>query len=916
MKKINATLGILFCLALAFPSGKASASESFTLNVPVRFNANQETGEVRITLGLDAAPAGAQLVVNGTTTLNLGDTTLVGTDSVTFAAGGGNSVLITYRPLSNFGADFCIGGGAVEQNVPMRFSGPQDIVEYRVTTYVVAAPDVDCTQPSKRTAEAPASLVLVDDGVAPVLNAVDRGRHPLDVALVLDKSGSMSALPPDAGGGATKDVILKSALEAFIAAWMEIDQPTPTGEWSNDRIGVVFFDSTAASQTIVGADPPANFFVRRGGGSAWDAVTSKVLSLSPGGSTSIGDGINEAMQQWKADPLNDLTLIVVTDGMQNTAPLVEQAPSGFLGLTLVSGLPLELRKRFIPIRTIGFGTPAAVDDALLKNIALETAGVSYIAISGTTMFDTFASTLVSILKGNTASLAMRRQGTMTGAGPGAPESVVVDPSAQRVVFMLQWAPPRRAALDLEVFPPGASVAATPTSSRKTPQASIQSFDVTSSDVTSGNVGTWNVRVKRDHSPDQEAVPYTLNVLFLEQHLDYRLSFDQIHAATGDAIRVRANVSYDGKPLAGLPANAIRVRIQRPGEGLGTILHDTHVDDNNSGPTTTPAGDIQTPYDRKLAALGPGLLNRVLAKDVATISLQDEKNGVYSGTFADTSTPGTYGFEVVLDWDDARTGHVRREERLEQHVKVKPDAGRSEITTSRIDSSTVLVSVTPRDRFGNYVGPGYAWLVKAKLNRGGTLAAGMPVDRDQTGTYVFTVTDVPAGETPDVDVIVDGVAVGNTSTSGGGSSKGTWRFFLDAGPNFAHDDFLKVFDGKWSANAGIERRLSTAWSVEGILGYHRFGTVISLTPHIWQLSINGKRFFGNSPLRPFVNAGAGAYVFALFNDTTRAGANAGVGALYEITPTCGIEAAWNYHIINTDDDSLGFSALQVGVRFAF
>ena len=153
--------------------------------------------------------------------------------------------------------------------------------------------------------------------------------------------------------------------------------------------------------------------------------------------------------------------------------------------------------------------------------------------------------------------------------------------------------------------------------------------------------------------------------------------------------MRANVSYDGKPLAGLPADAIRVRIQRPGEGLGTILHDTQVADSSTGPTTTPAGDIQIPYDRKLAALGAGLLNRVLPKDVATISLQDQKNGVYSGTFADTSTPGTYGFEIVLDWDDARTGHVRREERLEHHVKVKPDAGRTEIATSRSGDAVLM-----------------------------------------------------------------------------------------------------------------------------------------------------------------------------------------------------------------------------------
>jgi len=90
MKKISVLLGILFCLVLAIPSSEVLASESFTLNIPVRFNANQETGEVRITLGLNAAPAGAQLVVNGATTLNLGDTTLVGADSVAFAAGTDN----------------------------------------------------------------------------------------------------------------------------------------------------------------------------------------------------------------------------------------------------------------------------------------------------------------------------------------------------------------------------------------------------------------------------------------------------------------------------------------------------------------------------------------------------------------------------------------------------------------------------------------------------------------------------------------------------------------------------------------------------------------------------------------------------------------------------------------------------------
>src|SRR5947199_10611697 len=100
MKRTIAVVAAIVC----FVCLPASASESFTLNIPLRFNAQQETGEVRITLTLNAAPAGSQLVVNGNTTLNLGDTTMVAGDSVSYATAGGNDVRITYQPLSNFSA--------------------------------------------------------------------------------------------------------------------------------------------------------------------------------------------------------------------------------------------------------------------------------------------------------------------------------------------------------------------------------------------------------------------------------------------------------------------------------------------------------------------------------------------------------------------------------------------------------------------------------------------------------------------------------------------------------------------------------------------------------------------------------------------------------------------------------------------
>ena len=753
MQRTASVLRTILFVTFALIPATAFASVSFILNIPQRQDASQETGEVRILIGLGGASAGSQLVVNGTATLNLGDTQMVAGDSVTFAAASGNHVLITYSPRSNFGADFCAGGSAVEKNIPMRFAGAQDVVDYAMSSFVVGAPAAECSKVSRRVADLAATIVPAADGVAPALSAIFRGRLPLDVVLVLDKSGSMADVPPGAGAPSpTKVQILKSAVETFVADWQQLDAPTMDGgDWSADRIGVVFFDQTATSQALAGADPPANFFVRRVTG--WDPVVNDVATLTPGGSTSIGGGINAGMQQWATDPAHDATFVVVTDGIQNSAPLIEPTGSGFLGLLPVAGLDQELRKRFIPIQTIGFGTPATVDEDLLRNIAFETSGRSYMGIDAATVFDTFALTLVSILKGNTASLAIRRADTLTGTGPSAVQKVIVDGSARRVVFSLQWTPPLEQALDLEVFAPGGASPATPTSARKLRQAAIQTFD-----LPPGAAGIWSVRVKRSkEKADQKGpVPYSLNVFFLERHLDYRLSLDPPHPKSGDHIRIRAEVSYDGKPLTRLPDGALHVRVQRPKQNLGTLLREA----KSAGKTSHPPapGDAQTPYQHKLAQLSRSDLELIRPTDAETVTLKEEGRGIYTVALAPASIPGSHGFEALLDWDDPRTGHVRREERLEQVVAVKADPAKTEVVTTRgADHKTVVISVTPRDQYGNALGPGHESKVKATLASSGKLTG--PIDRRLNGTYVFTITDVPAKEKPNVDITVDGVAVG-------------------------------------------------------------------------------------------------------------------------------------------------------------
>jgi hypothetical protein len=89
--------------------------------------------------------------------------------------------------------------------------------------------------------------------------------------------------------------------------------------------------------------------------------------------------------------------------------------------------------------------------------------------------------------------------------------------------------------------------------------------------------------------------------------------------------------------------------------------------------------------------------------------------------------------------------------------VKPDRARTTITVTRPQPGTFVIAVTPRDQFGNDLGPGYGSLVKARLNGTGRVSG--PVDNDSTGTYVFTIVEA-AGSTLDVEIIVDGVVMGN------------------------------------------------------------------------------------------------------------------------------------------------------------
>jgi hypothetical protein len=148
------------------------------------------------------------------------------------------------------------------------------------------------------------------------------------VALVLDHSGSMAE---DAGDGTTKVQKLREAASIFVEAMLP-----------GDGIGIARFDDTANRLMDIADVGPLS-----GGGGRTTAVGHiGSNALDPDGATSIGGGVLEGKdtlddgQTAATTPYNVLAMVVLTDGVENTAPMLSTVSSSITANTFAIGLGL------------------------------------------------------------------------------------------------------------------------------------------------------------------------------------------------------------------------------------------------------------------------------------------------------------------------------------------------------------------------------------------------------------------------------------------------------------------------------------------------------------------------------------------------------------------------------------------------
>ncbi|WP_437621910.1 VWA domain-containing protein [Sorangium sp. So ce1151] len=688
--------------------------------------------------------------------------------------------------------DMTAGGVAEEKNYKITLAG---VTGYYVTSFSAPAFLVDtngggvleqkgfCGCVNRRVSTAAATLVHVGG------NAADRGRHRLDAVLVLDKSGSMSDPLPVSQNPQTpssKWALLADSLQQFIGLW-EVNGMNPSPEMTNDRLGIVFFASDV--------QPPAGLTPRSMG---WDALKNAVNHpTGPGGSTALRGGLAAGLNAVTGTTHEDKTLVLMSDGMQNVGPLISPlSTENVLGLPLTDGgSPVSLRAQCTPVVTLAMGIGSDINGELLAQIAEETGVTTKITPTDDLVASGFASALVDALKGNTLSTLAREKGEIL-QGDSAPVTLDIDGTIDHVIAVLSWPDGRRAVGNLglpylTVRGEGSEWNFAPTRKMDGDSHEILRFDISAASGPVGSAsptapgvlkghdlrpgvpasgsshrspaGRWQFRVHRgavlgqlpdprfmaQPAPTPKAVPYQLAIYAEEKSLDFRLQFIEARHRTGEPLRLVAEVGLNNKPIAAAGAE-LAVRVETPNGALGTELH---LRDDPGGPAVDP-DQASSPYQKKLRNLlrDSDFLAKTGTKLAASpLSLTPRGPGQFFVELSDTKLPGTYRFHFTLNIPGP-SGRIRRVETIETEVAVNPDPAFSEIkvTPGQAAGRYDLV-IIPRDRFGNYVGPGYEDRVKVKLDGGGT--AGTATDANVKGDYVVRLDGIPAGADPVVHISV-------------------------------------------------------------------------------------------------------------------------------------------------------------------
>ena len=578
---------------------------------------------------------------------------------------------------------------------------------------------------------------LLADPCDPNLPSAEPPRTPVDVILVLDRSGSM--LDPAPVTGKQKMELLRESVELFLETWR--DHATP-----NDRIGLVYFGDQAE---VFGGTLLHPFF------DTWEAIRDDVFAKPPSGWTAMGAALHLAMEPLKNpvtqellhDPANPRNrhLILFSNGMQNRSPMVTWdvefpeflvvrdqtatenpdvtgASNVVIGADLFSAFPLS--PHTLHVHTIGIGVVQNSGGegwhTLLQALAVQQNGKHNFITDARQLEGVFLEDLVASLRGETLEYVLEEELTLDGTGTEE-LAVPVNPSAKKLSLVVSWRDQKSPPPRIELLRPDGRPEDLRLISRGGESYRIVTRFLDRRTGDPGEVGVWKLRLAhpRQREPGVQdvdrqvrVVPLTVRVhaLLDDSELEYDFSVPR-DLRLGDDFKVASLVIENDRPLRWM--DSVIVTVRRPGVSLGERLARSRHRLDDAVAIDPDAGS--SPFQRKLLAAyrDPGFVAR-LTPQVQTLDLLDDgtsgdttpRDGVFSRLLPTPTVPGHYELHFRIAGHSATGQRFVREETRSLVVRIGPIAG-EESDVGRVSPGGIAyVRFTPRDAAGNLLGPGW------------------------------------------------------------------------------------------------------------------------------------------------------------------------------------------------------------------
>jgi hypothetical protein len=509
----------------------------------------------------------------------------------------------------------------------------------------------------------------------------------VDAILVFDRSGSMSL--PSHTAGMTKIEHARRAAALFV----DLIRKDRT-----HRVGLVTFSTTAASPPgFVGPQPAttANETTLIG---PVPHDAGIVGGITPGGTTTIGGGLQLAQTQFPppGPATNTPAILLLTDGLQNTLPMIADVEAS-LGGTKLS--------------VLGFGTEASLDGALLTRLARDHRGIYTRAEDGLALRKFFVLSFGNIFESGISLDPLRE----------LPEQVTEAEPIQlnvcgetQLTVVLGWERPTSGLL-LSLVTPGGNVLTAATPGLVASSGDTWTYLRLALPFSGERDGAWQIKVSRSRGgPEFSETALPAERFFVASVIDggpYLRPFSaRRRYYTGDSINPLVQLRH---PSGEHVDAKVTLEIDAPDDGTGNILTRSGLRQSRD-----VDGDVLDPRSSTLTALEEERGGPLVASTTHSFELYDdgehedgaiEPDGIFGNPLADlTATEGNYTFRAVAEFGGACT--ASRETFWSAQVEVGIDPSRTTVSTTTLGTAPdgrrqVRVTVTPRDRFGNHLGPG-------------------------------------------------------------------------------------------------------------------------------------------------------------------------------------------------------------------